>query len=246
MRNVRLTISYEGTHFYGWQVQSEERTVQGLVEDRLGVMLKSRVRITGSGRTDTGVHALSQVANFRTSSEIGCDAFMRGLNSLLPGDVRITGVADVGEDFNARRSALSRRYRYLIYNGVVPSPFLRNFAWHIRNPLDVDAMGDAGAVLLGSHDFSSFVGGKNETESTVRNVIDFRAERSSGDIVTIDIEANAFLRHMVRNIVGTLVDVGRGKMGAGELREILGARDRGAAGITAPPQGLYLVEVIYP
>ncbi|MBN1571693.1 MAG: tRNA pseudouridine(38-40) synthase TruA [Deltaproteobacteria bacterium] len=246
MRNVKLTLSYDGTHFYGWQIQSEGRTVQGVVEDCLGVMLKGKVRINGSGRTDTGVHALAQVANFRTSSDIECDGFMRGLNSLLSEDVRITGVDDEVDDFDARRSAVSRRYRYLIYNGKVPSPFLRNYAWHVKKQIDVDAVNEAGAALLESHDFSSFIGGKNETNTSVRDVIDFGAERLNGDFVSIEIEANAFLRHMVRNIVGTLMDVGWGKMGTGEFRDIINARDRGAAGITAPPQGLYLVEVTYP
>ncbi len=246
MRNIKLTISYDGTHFYGWQMQSRERTVQGVIEDCLGIMLKGKVRITGSGRTDAKVHALAQVANFKTESGIDCGSFLRGLNSLLPGDVRITGVEDEEEGFNARRSALSRRYRYLIYNGKVPSPFLRNYAWSLFSRLDVDAVTGAGSMLLGSHDFSSFVGGKNETGSTVRDVKDFRAERLNGDFISIEIEANAFLRHMVRNIVGTLVDVGWGKIGSGEFGDILNARDRGAAGITASPQGLYLVEVRYP
>lgn len=246
MRNIKLILSYDGTNFYGWQVQSKERTVQGVIEDCLNTILRDRLRINGSGRTDAGVHALAQVVNFKTESRIDCSSFMKGLNSLLPTDVRVTDVVEEGEDFDARRSASSRRYRYLIFNGSVPSPFLRNYVWHLHSFLDVDAMQEAGKALIGTHDFSSFVGGKNETDSTVRNLMHLAVERVNEDFISIEVEANAFLRHMVRNIVGTLVDVGWGKMGADQLKGVLNARDRSAAGITAPPQGLYLIEVKYP
>jgi len=246
MRNIKLILSYDGTHFYGWQVQPNKRTIQGVVEKCVNTMVDANTRITGSGRTDAKVHALAQVANFRTESQIDCKGFMKGLNSLLPQDVRVTDVLEEGEDFNSRRSATSRKYRYLIFNGGVPSPFIRNYVWSVRSYLNTDAMQDAGEALLGVHDFSSFVGGKNETSSTVREVLNFSVVRINEDFISIEIEANAFLRHMVRNIVGTLFDVGLGKMGLNEFLGVLNARDRRAAGITAPPQGLYLVEVMYP
>jgi tRNA pseudouridine38-40 synthase len=170
---------------------------------------------------------------------------MKGLNSLLPKDVAVMSVVDMESNFDARKSASSRRYRYLIYNGAVASPFSRNYAWHLYKSLEVDAMREAGVSLLGVHDFSSFVGGKNETESTVRDLISLSVERMSGDFISIEVVANAFLRHMVRNIVGTLVDVGWGKTEVDQMKEILDARDRAAAGITAPAKGLYLVEVKY-
>jgi len=246
MRNIKLILSYDGTHFYGWQVQLKERTVQGVVEKCVNTMVDAKIRITGSGRTDAGVHALAQVANFRTESRIDCKSFMKGLNSLLPQDVRVTDVLEEGEDFDSRRSASSRRYRYLIFNGGVPSPFFRNYVWSVRSCLNTGAMQDVGEVLLGVHDFSSFVGRKNETDSTVREVLNFTVKRINEDFISIEIEANAFLRHMVRNIVGTLFDVGLGKMGLNEFLDVLDAQDRRAAGMTAPPQGLYLVEVKYP
>ena len=246
MRNIKLTLAYDGTYFYGWQVQLKKRTVQGIVEESINTMIDAKTRIMGSGRTDAKVHALAQIANFRTESRIDCKSFKKGLNSLLPQDVRVTDVLEERENFDARRSASSRRYRYLIFNGEVPSPFIRNYIWSVRNSLNTDAMQDVGEVLLGVHDFSSFVGGKNETNSTVREVFNFTVVRINKDYISIEIEANACLRHMVRNIVGTLFDVGLGKMGLNEFLDVLDARDRRAAGITAPPQGLYLVEVKYP
>jgi tRNA pseudouridine38-40 synthase len=247
MRNIKLTLAYDGTHFYGWQVQPNKRTVQGVVEKCINTMVDAKTRITGSGRTDAGVHALAQVANFRTESRIDCKSFMKGLNSLLPQDVRVTDVLEEEEDFDSRRSATSRKYRYLIFNGEgVPSPFVRNYVWSVRSYLNTGAMQDVGEILLGVHDFSSFVGRKNETDSTVREVLNFTVVRIDEDFISIEIEANAFLRHMVRNVVGTLFEVGLGKMGPNEFLGVLNARDRRAAGITAPSQGLYLVEVKYP
>ena len=259
MRNIKLIVSYDGTDFCGWQIQQEVRTVQSVLEGAISKILASPTRVYASGRTDSGVHALNQVVCFKTKKDIDCKALKRGLNSLLPGDTRVHDVSDVAIDFDPRRSAISRRYRYLIVLGDVLYPFVRNYAWHIRDELYIEEMSRSGVMLIGSHDFSSFEGKGGEGEgggNRIREVTDFgiiinsvplRGVKETGErVVEIEIEANAFLRHMVRNIVGTLVDVGRGKTGRDEFFEILRARDRRRAGATAPPQGLYLVEVLYP
>lgn len=246
MRNIRLILSYDGTDFSGWQYQPDTRTVQGVVEEALGVILAGPVRISGSGRTDAGVHALGQAANFRTASGIECRALHRGLNALLSPDVRVLLVDEVPDSFDARRSAILRTYRYFIYTGSVMSPFLGRYAWHIPALLDGNIMNRSGSQLVGTHDFASFACSRDETTSTVREVVTFQVEETDGGVVQIEIAANAFLRHMVRSIVGTIVQVGRGEMGAEEFNEIIEACDRSRAGMTAPPQGLFLVEVRYP
>lgn len=262
MRNIRLILSYDGSDFFGWQLQPDKRTVQGVIEEALGVILEGSVRIYGSGRTDAGVHALGQVANFRTESKIELLGLKRGLNSLLPKDVRILDIGEAPEEFDSRRLATSRIYRYIIIRCEVALPFARNYAWHITDDLDVEEMRQAGSELIGTHDFSSFAGseeikggeedGRN-SKSKIREVLDLSIRNSAisqgaspGEFIEITVEANAFLRHMVRNIVGTVVDVGRGKMGAEKITDILEAKDRSVAGATAPPNGLYLVEVKYP
>lgn len=245
MRNIRLILSYDGTDFSGWQYQPDERTVQGVIEKALGVILAGPVRIGGAGRTDAGVHALGQAAGFRTSSRIPCPGLFRGLNALLPPDVRILSVDEVPDSFDVRRSAILRLYRYLIYTGAVISPFMGRYAWHVTAPLDVDAMNRAGSLLIGTHDFASFASSPEETASTIREVSAFCVDETGDGVIRIEIAANAFLRHMVRSIVGTIVDVGRGKTGVEMFGEIITACDRGRAGTTAPPQGLFLVEVRY-
>jgi tRNA pseudouridine38-40 synthase len=245
MRNIRLILSYDGTDFSGWQYQPDARTVQGVVEQALGVILACPVRIGGAGRTDAGVHALGQAAAFRTESSLSCPALFRGLNALLPSDVRVLSADEVPDSFDARRSAILRVYRYLIYTGPVMSPFMSRYVWHIGAPLGAAAMDRAGSQLVGTQDFASFACSQDETTGTVRHIVSFRAEETGG-VIRIEIAANAFLRHMVRSIVGTVVEVGRGKMTVGQFGEIISAHDRGRAGMTAPPQGLYLVEVQYP
>jgi len=245
MRNIKLTLSYDGSGFSGWQVQPYQRTIQGAVEDALGIILNEKTRLYGAGRTDAGVHALGQVANLRTENRIDCVGLHRGLNALLPADVRIIDVRDAEEDFDARRSARSRLYMYFIVTADIMSPFGRNYAWHVRNCLDISAMQRAGGFLLGAHDFASFCGSGSDPEGTVREVIELSISKPHGCVIEFSIEANAFLRHMVRNIVGTLALVGRGKLDSDEMLGILDAKNRSSAGETAPPWGLYLKEVKY-
>jgi tRNA pseudouridine38-40 synthase len=245
MRNIRLLIEYDGTNYHGWQVQPNAVTIQEVIEKKIEVMTQQRVRLIASGRTDAGVHALGQVANFKTTSAIPVEGFQRGLNSLLPPDIIVRSAEEVDAQFHAQYGAKRKTYRYVILNCEVPSAISRNYSWHLPVPLDVQAMQEACGVLLGRQDFSSFQGADADTEDPVREV--YRAEWSveKKNFLHFTVEADGFLKHMVRNIVGTLAEVGRGKLSVQDFERILGARDRRRAGITAPAQGLFLVEVKY-
>jgi tRNA pseudouridine38-40 synthase len=245
MRTLRLTLAYDGTDFHGWQVQTTGRTVQGEVEAAWASVTGERLRIQGAGRTDAGVHALGQVASLRTETQLSAHKLRLGLESLTPEDVAVLDVADVPEEFNARHSARGKRYRYQLVNAPTASPFLRRYAWHVRKPLDRPAMRAAAAALLGAHDFSSFRLAGCDAKTPVRELrqVDF-VERDDGAL-WIELEASAFLRGMARAIVGTLVEVGRGRRAADSIPRVLAACDRSAAGRTAPPQGLFLVRVWY-
>jgi len=245
MRTLRLTLAYDGTDFHGWQVQTTGRTVQGEVEAAWASLTGERVRIQGAGRTDAGVHALGQVASLRTETQLPAHKLRLGLESLTPEDVAVLDVADAPEEFNARHSARGKRYRYQLVNAPVASPFLRRYAWHVRKPLDRAAMRAAADALLGAHDFSSFRLAGCDAKTPVREMrrIDF-VERDDG-VLWLELEASAFLRGMARAIVGTLLEIGRGRRAADSMPRILAACDRSAAGRTAPPQGLFLVRVWY-
>ncbi|MDI6753204.1 MAG: tRNA pseudouridine(38-40) synthase TruA [Thermodesulfobacteriota bacterium] len=245
MRNIKLLIEYDGTNYHGWQVQPNALTIQEVIEKKIEIMTKQRVRLIASGRTDAGVHALGQVANFKTSSSIPPDGFLRGLKSLLPSDIIIKSVEEADEYFHAQFGAKRKTYLYVILNQELPSAILRNYSWHIPVPLDVSAMQDAARNLLGRQDFSSFQAADPDPTEPVREV--FKAEWFVKKQVFLHftIEANGFLKHMVRNIVGTLVNVGRGKITGEDFQKIQKALDRRQAGITAPPQGLFLLEVKY-
>jgi tRNA pseudouridine38-40 synthase len=245
VRNIKLIIEYDGTAFHGWQIQPGLRTIQGVIKEQIDQITQGEVNLIGAGRTDAGVHALGQVANFQTESTIDLIALQRGLNSLLSPDIVITGIEEVAADFHARFSARSKTYEYHILNRSYPSALLRAYAWFIPHQLDLASMERCGRLLIGSHDFSSFRASGDESRHSVREVIRFEIERREGDLIVIAIAANAFLREMVRSIVGTLVDVGRGKTSLEEFKEIFQARDRRQAGMTAPAQGLVLVEVKY-
>ena len=242
---LKLTVEYEGTHYQGWQVQPGVPTVQEVLERALATVLREAVRVRGAGRTDAGVHACGQVAAVHVSrvpADLG--RLRRSLNALTPGDVAVHEISLVDDAFDPRRDARSRLYEYRILNAPVPSPFWRRHAWHIPEPLDARAMNEAARDLVGEHDFAAFRGADPEpVHSTVRRVLECRVD--TGPVLVYRIEATAFLKHMVRNIVGTLVEVGRGERTAASLRELIAGRDRRRAGPTAPAHGLTLVAIRY-
>lgn len=245
MRNIKLTIEYDGTCYHGWQTQKKEKTVQQILEQAISKITNSQITLHGAGRTDAGVHALGQVAHFMTDSDLDLAQLSRGLNSLLPADIVIKKTEEAAIDFHARYSAKSRTYWYLIWNCPGPSAFYYRFSWHIVIPLNIAALKQAAACLIGVHDFTSFQGADKENSHAVREVTSIRFKRARRHLIICEIKANAFLKHMVRNIVGTLVEVGRGKMTVEAFENIFKKTDRRLAGPTAPAQGLFLKEIEY-
>lgn len=244
MRNLKLTLSYDGTDFNGWQTQPGFRTVQQTLEEAILALTGEKANANASGRTDSGVHALGQVVNFYTNTVLACDVIVRALNAHLPGDVVIRAAADVPQAFDANRDAKRKLYRYVIHDGPVPDPFLRRYGCHSRHPLDVGAMRRAAEPLKGRHDFHSFETDWPNRMSSVRTITHLAVNRI-GDWIWLDVEADGFLYNMVRAIAGTLMNVGRGYWPAAEVEKILKAEDRTQAGPTAPPQGLFLMRVTY-
>lgn len=261
LRRARLVVSYDGTAYRGFQVQKNGITIQQAMEEALGRLLGETVRLRAAGRTDAGVHARGQVVDFAHSGKRLPGEIVRGGNALLPPDIRILGAEDVPLSFDARRHAREKEYRYFLAPGPVASPFLSRYAWHVERPLDLDAMRGAAARVVGTHDFSSFRGQGCTARTAVRTVhraeiVPFREGASpplpppgppgpGGDLWGIVVAGDGFLRHMVRAIAGTLVEIGRGKRPPEAMEEILARRDRSAAGPTAPPRGLFLWEVRY-
>ncbi|HKI47885.1 MAG TPA: tRNA pseudouridine(38-40) synthase TruA [Desulfobacteria bacterium] len=245
LRNIRLVLAYDGTRYHGWQRQKNGLAIQAVVEECLQLMTQFPVKLLASGRTDAGVHALNQVCNFKTPSQIPVDAFLRGLNALLPQDILIKNVADVPLEYHSRYQAKSKTYEYRILNRQNPDIFRRNVLWHIRFPLQLEKMTECLSVLEGTHDFSAFKSSGSANKDPVRNILKASMEKDKDGVLRIAIEANGFLRHMVRNIVGTLVDVGAGRMDAKRFEEVLESGNRRLAGRKAPPQGLFLMEVKY-
>jgi tRNA pseudouridine38-40 synthase len=247
MRNIKLIIEYDGTNYHGWQSQagSNEPTIQETLETSLTSLTGEDVGTYSSGRTDAGVHALGHVANFKTRSAIPADAWAPALNHLLPDDIRILSSSEVPDDFHARYSALGKVYAYRILNRREPSALHRRYSWHVRFPLNLENMRLAAALLEGKHDFSAFRSAACSARSPVRTLKGLIIKKS-GDFIEILLEADAFLMHMARNIVGTLVEVGSDRCTVSDLNSILLSCDRRKAGRIAPPNGLYLVEVFYP
>ena len=244
MRNIKLTLEYEGTHYLGWQRQPQGMTVQQAVEEAVEKITGVRTLVTGASRTDARVHARGQSANFRTQTDLTPERIRGALNALLPRDIVVLEAREVPPDFDSRFSALSKTYRYTLWTCPVRPALRRNFCWHVRWVTDLDAMREAAAALPGRKDFIAFQAANAAAETTVRNVK--RAEwLQDGHELTFLIEADAFLYNMVRIIVGTLTEVGRGKLTPRRFREIIDTRDRTQAGRTAPPQGLCLMEVYY-
>ena len=246
MTNFRFILEYDGAGFEGWQVQAERRTVQGCLADALEVLAGVRVAVTGSGRTDSGVHAEGQVANARFDAGFDPASLQRALNGNLPGDMAVLAVDVVADDFDARRDACSKHYRYQVWNDPVRSPLRAPRAWWVRAVLDLEAIRKAAALLEGRHDFASFQAAGSEVRTTVRTLTRAEVSRAAGSQVQFDFEGDGFLRYMVRNLVGTLVEVGRGARQPDDVAAILAARERSAAGVTAPAHGLTLASVSYP
>lgn len=244
MTTFKLTIEYEGTAYAGWQRQPNRPTIQAAIEEAFRRITQTDVTVIGAGRTDAGVHALGQVASFRTDRAWPGDMWVRALNALLPPDISILSAEQVADDFHARYSARGKAYDYRILNRAERSALERHRAWHLRQPLDINAMRQAASLLTGRHDFSSFQNLPTDTENPVCDLRRLELVHAQ-PILTIRAEADRFLRQMVRSIVGTLVEVGQGKRSPDSLKDILAARDRRAAGVTAPAHGLYLVRVDY-
>lgn len=244
IRNVRLVVQYDGTQYAGFQSQPDRPTVQGQLQAALSRLLGQRTRIAGASRTDAGVHALGQVVSFTTENVIPMERLVNALNALLPSDIVCAAADEVPDDFHSQFAARRKQYSYRILNRALPSPFLGRYAWHVRQPLDVGAMLEAGQHLVGEHDFAAFCAAHGSAKTSVREVYALDVCRE-GDVVEMLVAGNGFLYMMVRIIAGTLVEVGQGKLPPARMAEILVSRDRTQAGRTAPPHGLTLVRVDY-
>src|ERR1700724_3026776 len=249
MRYFKLTIAYDGTDFHGWQIQTNKPTVQGEIVNVLRRITQENVQLHGAGRTDAGVHALGQVGSFRTQSALSAGEFQRALNALLPNSIRIVAAEEVGPDFNARWSARGKIYRYRLYRGKVVPPMLWRYVLHYPFPLNEDAMRDAAARFVGVHDFASFAASTgseddDQERSTEREVFSSELGRSAdNEELVFAVSGRSFLRYMVRKMVGTLLDIGRGKLTPDDIERFYELKDRSKSGPTVPAQGLVMVAV---
>lgn len=265
-RTLKLTLAYDGTEYAGWQRQANAHSIQAAIEDELAVILGEHHAIVAAGRTDSGVHAAAQVASVTIDHAIPSDELLRALNGRLKtGDIRIRAIDETFAGFDARSHARSKTYRYAIWNGPAPNPFIRHVVWHVPQPLDLNRMIAATAPLVGEHDFAAFQGSGSDVKTTVRRMLaaelaeveintdqpvalpalDNNADRVNGRLLRFEITGTGFLRHMVRTIVGTLVDIGRGNLAPDQMTGIIASRDRSRTGQTAPAQGLMLWKVTY-
>lgn len=248
MRFLKLTLAYDGTDYCGWQVQPNGTSIQQILQSAWLKITAEQASIVASGRTDAGVHAIGQVCSIRTESTLDNQTLLRALNANIPYDIVVRKIDDAPEGFHAIRDAIGKRYRYSIQFGDLPDPFARKYCWYIPQQLDVDAMRQASHHLIGEHDFASFQAAGSDRATTVRNVFDLQLinqGRALTPQLDIEIRANGFLYNMVRNIVGTLVDIGKGKHPPQWIIDVLNSCDRSVAGPTAPPQGLFLLQVWY-
>src|SRR5881392_1768280 len=249
MRHFKLTIAYDGTDFHGWQMQGNKPTIQGEIVNVLQRLTQEKIFLHGAGRTDAGVHALGQVASFKTQSGLSAQEFQRALNALLPQAIRIVGAEEVGPDFHARWSARRKTYRYRLYRGKVVPPMLWRYVLHYPFPLDEEKMRDAATRFVGSHDFASFAASTGSEEddkerSTIREIYSTGLVRTADDEeLVFTVRGRSFLRYMVRKMVGTLLDVGRGRLAPDDIDRLFELRDRSKSGPTVPPQGLCMVKV---
>ena len=245
MKNYKLIIEYDGTSFAGWQRQKEKKTVQGEIETALSLILNRQVRVTGSGRTDAGVHAYGQVANFHTETKISATSIKKALNSIIKTPISIRDCAVVDDDFHAQYSAISKEYHYIILNREEPCAIGSMFLWHIKKALDIASMTGTCQFITGVHDFSAFENTGSPRSSNIREVFCAEISKPNQDKILFKIRANGFLKNMVRNLMGTLVFVGLKKISVQEFKTILDSQDRSKAGPTAPAQGLFLKQVYY-
>jgi tRNA pseudouridine38-40 synthase len=254
VRNLKVILSYDGSEFAGWQVQPGRTTVQGALSSAIGRLTGEKVLPQGSGRTDAGVHALAQVASFATASAIPVENWAGALNDILPTSIRVLEAVEMGADFHARKSARAKTYRYRILRSAICPPFLARYVWHYPYPLEESAMVAAVGLIVGEHDFTSFaavdperverLGAADQGTTNIRTIFSSAWAREGEELV-YTVRGSGFLHHMVRNLVGTFLLVGKGSVSLADLRRILEARSRSAAGPTAPASGLYLVEVEY-
>ncbi len=242
--NFKLTLKYDGTAYHGWQRQPNGITVQEVLEDALEKVFKKKIVVTGCSRTDAGVHAVMHVSNFRCNTSIPVNKIPLVLNMYLPNDIRAYECSIESEDFNARYNTVEKTYRYRILNCEHNDPFIGRYAWHYPIKLDVDKMKEAAKYMVGERDFTAFMASGSSAKTTVRNLKRAEVEKD-GDLITITVTANGFLYNMVRIITGTLVYVGNGKMSPESVKKILDEKDRRLGGVTAPPEGLRLEEVVY-
>jgi tRNA pseudouridine38-40 synthase len=245
MRTLKLTVTYDGTRFVGWQRQAEGDSIQGLLEDALARFEGAPVTVHGAGRTDAGVHALGQVASVRVTCGHDVATLTRALNAHLPADVRVLSVEEADPEFHARFSARSKTYRYVIRNAPVARPFERLYVWHLSGRLDVDAMREAAGTVVGTHDFAAFQSVGTETPGSVRTMLRSDIVELEPGLIAYEVTGEGFLRYMVRALTGTLVEIGRGWREPGSMRALLAGGRRADSGATAPPHGLFLVSVDY-
>ncbi len=245
MRNFKMTVEYDGSAYCGWQRQKNGTSIQGVLEDAIKLITGQKVAVIGSGRTDAGVHALNQVASFKCSTGLPLNNIYRGMNSVLPPDIVVKEMEEVEGSFHAQRDVKSKIYVYKICNQRLRPALGRNFFWFIRFPLDLALMREASRYLIGTHDFSCFCATGTDVKDRVRTIIDIEIKTCEDGLIEIKVEARGFLKYMVRNIIGTLVEVGRGKRKSEEMKVIIESRNRKIAGATAPAYGLFLKEVKY-
>ncbi|MBF0279070.1 MAG: tRNA pseudouridine(38-40) synthase TruA [SAR324 cluster bacterium] len=242
-----MLLAYDGFHYHGWQIQTSHNTIEAELEKAIQTLTGKKVKICGAGRTDAQVHALNQTASFFSDADFSPLKWRTALNAVLPSDITVKSVLAVPECFHARHNSIAKRYRYLIFNHPFPSPFSPHYSWWIQKPLDLAAMKEAARYFIGEHDFSAFRSSQCSSPSPVKNIkeISIRSEDTPIQSLSIEIEANSFLQHMVRIIVGTLVDVGQHRFSPESILQMLKSRDRQKSGKTAPPYGLYVLSVIY-
>ncbi|MBM4140795.1 MAG: tRNA pseudouridine(38-40) synthase TruA [Nitrospira sp.] len=255
MKHIKLLLEYDGTAYQGWQIQKKGLTIQGVIEDRIFKITGRQSRVIGASRTDAGVHALGQVATFRTESRLDAETIKKALNAVLPEDIRVLDSSVVDDSFHPREDAVRKRYFYIITNQRISSAFLFRYTWIVPQALNLNSMSEASESLVGKHNFSAFMGTGSDIKDPVREIyslnieklekVDFLTACLKGNFMKISIEANGFLKHMVRNIVGILVEIGRGKILSDRIKEILELHDRRHAGPTAPPNGLFLERILY-